>query len=87
MSEFFKGWRRKMGVMTLVMACVFAVLWARSQIICDMVSIHLHDVEYDLQSHFGLLVFTPSENSESTDPLFGTVLDVCWSGVPNDLQK
>src|SRR3954462_3489874 len=30
MREFFRGWRRKLGVATLVMACVFAAGWVRS---------------------------------------------------------
>ncbi len=30
MGEFFKPWRRKIGVMTLVIACVFAAGWVRS---------------------------------------------------------
>ena len=30
MGEFFKGWRRKFGVVTLVMACGFMLFWARS---------------------------------------------------------
>lgn len=30
MGEFFKGWRRKTGVLTLVMACLFAAVWVRS---------------------------------------------------------
>lgn len=30
MREFFRGWKQKFGVATLVMACVFAVGWARS---------------------------------------------------------
>jgi len=30
MGEFFKGWRRKTGVVTLVMACVFTGGWVRS---------------------------------------------------------
>ncbi len=27
MGEFFNGWRRKIGCMTLVMACVFMARW------------------------------------------------------------
>ncbi|WP_397569543.1 hypothetical protein [Schlesneria sp. T3-172] len=27
---FFRGWRRKLGLLTLVMACVFMVGWVRS---------------------------------------------------------
>jgi len=30
MGEFFKGWRRKIGVVALVMACVFIAGWVRS---------------------------------------------------------
>ncbi len=30
MLDFFKGWRRKVGALTLVMACVFAAGWLRS---------------------------------------------------------
>lgn len=30
MREFFRGWKRKLGIVPLVMACVFAPLWARS---------------------------------------------------------
>lgn len=30
MSEFLRGWRRKAGVVTLMMACVVVVSWVRS---------------------------------------------------------
>ena len=30
MGEFFKGWRRQIGCVTLVLACVFAAWWVRS---------------------------------------------------------
>jgi len=32
MREFFKGWRRKAGSMTLVMALALAGMWARSRV-------------------------------------------------------
>lgn len=35
MGEYFKPWRRKIGVVTLAMACVFMGAWIRSQLICD----------------------------------------------------
>jgi hypothetical protein len=38
-KEFFRGWRRKVGVVTLVMACVFMVGWARNYFIRDSVNI------------------------------------------------
>ena len=37
MGEFFKGWRRKIGIVTLVMACVFAVGWVRSHFTDDTI--------------------------------------------------
>jgi len=36
MGEFFKGWRRKMGCITLVMACMFIVGWVRSYFYMDV---------------------------------------------------
>jgi len=37
MGEFFRGWRRKLGVLTLVMALGFMTGWVRSLIQCDKV--------------------------------------------------
>ncbi len=36
MGEFFKGWRRKIGIVTLLMACVFMAGWVRSLAMCDV---------------------------------------------------
>ena len=30
MGDYFRGWRRKVGVVTLLLACVFAAAWIRS---------------------------------------------------------
>lgn len=35
MHEFFRGWRHKVGCVTLVMACVMAGLWVRSYLADD----------------------------------------------------
>ena len=40
MLEFFKGWRRKIGVVTMVLACVFAVGWVRSLAFEDELILH-----------------------------------------------
>jgi hypothetical protein len=37
MHTFFHGWRRKVGVATLVMACLMMGLWMRSRFILDTV--------------------------------------------------
>ena len=38
MREFFRGWRRKIGVVALVMACVFMAGWVRSHSSDDSLS-------------------------------------------------
>ena len=35
MREFFKGWRRKMGCVTLLMVCALMGAWARSYSVFD----------------------------------------------------
>jgi hypothetical protein len=39
MHTFFHGWRRKIGVVTLVMACVLTVGWVRSVSIRDEINV------------------------------------------------
>ena len=41
MGEFFKGWRRKAGLVTLAMACALMVGWVRSSVVCDQLFIPL----------------------------------------------
>jgi hypothetical protein len=38
MREFFRGWRRKIGVMPLVVACAFMAGWVRSQALFDQIA-------------------------------------------------
>ncbi len=44
MGDFFQGWRRKIGVATLVMACVFTAGWVRSHVLGE-------DVEFSIGQH------------------------------------
>lgn len=51
MGDVFKGWRRKIGVVTLVMACVLMAGWARSQRIGECFNVsHAGTRRYDLGS-------------------------------------
>ena len=43
MGEFFHGWRRKLGLLTLLMACVSMVGWLRSHARFDFLSIRCLD--------------------------------------------
>lgn len=40
MHEFFRGWPRKVGVMTLLPACVVMCLWIRSWTVTDRIDCH-----------------------------------------------
>jgi hypothetical protein len=37
MGDFFKGWRRKAGCVTLLMVCMFAAGWLRSFFVTDLI--------------------------------------------------
>ena len=45
MGEFFKPWRRKLGIVTLVLACVFMGGWVRSYSAHDALNIAGHRLE------------------------------------------
>jgi hypothetical protein len=52
-GEFFKPLRRKLGVLTLLLACVLMVGWTRSLLIPDGVSWAQGNVAYQVISHAG----------------------------------
>lgn len=56
MGEFFKGWRRKTGLVTLVLACALMAEWVRSRSVEDNLCVRLDDdtVELLTSSRFGL---------------------------------
>eukprot|EP00456_Euglypha_rotunda_P016931 TRINITY_DN156_c0_g1_i5.p2 TRINITY_DN156_c0_g1~~TRINITY_DN156_c0_g1_i5.p2 ORF type:complete len:127 (+),score=12.56 TRINITY_DN156_c0_g1_i5:105-485(+) len=39
MREFFRGWRRKAGCATLLMACALAGLWIRTTVVADFIQL------------------------------------------------
>jgi hypothetical protein len=72
MGEFFRGWRRKVGVLTLMMACVAMGGWVRSSFIKD----HLTSVDglgssiqaTSFDCHFGVVArkgFAPTGRAET----------------------
>jgi hypothetical protein len=76
MKEFFCGWRRKAGTVTLVMALAVAGIWMRSRVVCDTLQFkfggRLHDiVSYSNQT---------SGVSWKFDLAFPEVLD--WGSIP-----
>jgi hypothetical protein len=67
MGGFFHGWRRKLGVVTLVVACMFAALWVRSPTIDDRITFPTFcNCSCESESIFGRLVWQTviSEDTE-----------------------
>ena len=65
MREFFRGWRRKVGCVTLVMACALALNWAASYSTVNLPE----DYYPDLESHHGNIEYTK---------FVGTRREVVW---------
>lgn len=57
MGEFFKGWRRKIGVVTLLMACVAVGGWVRSRVRHDLVMIPWANETFCVESMWGEIEF------------------------------
>jgi len=47
MREFFRGWRRKIGVATLLMALVLMGGWVRSLYVVDTVTVTVNESTFD----------------------------------------
>lgn len=80
MGDFFKGWRRKIGCMTLVMACGFAGLWIRGHAIKDVYQFgNGRGPVYDtvVSSRYGLMWF----RYEATDGS-GYSWNPGWFAIP-----
>jgi len=69
MREFFRGWKRKVGVVTLVMACAFAAGWMRSFMSNDKIVIHSERFGTHLfTSEIGSIVWCPAEQPDPDCP-------------------
>ena len=55
MSDFFHGWRRKFGVVTLLLACVFMGGWVRSGWIADGFWYPTENFGYSVDSLHGVI--------------------------------
>jgi hypothetical protein len=55
-GEFFKGWRRKAGLVALAMAVLLAMAWMRSYVIRDEVGLSANGHDLVVQSKHGRLL-------------------------------
>lgn len=58
MKEIFHGWRRKVGVFTLVIACMLCGLWMRSRIFHDSFYTNGNQSSFQIVSVDGKLAFS-----------------------------
>ena len=69
MLTFFPGWRRKMGVITLMLACVFMSGWVRSEISRDSAWIKTGTrTTFVISSYCGKLQFTSQGDGKDESP-------------------
>lgn len=67
MREFFRGWRRKVGCVTLVMACVLTTGWVRSIGQSHAVQFPLgRQIAQTIESTMGVIVFHQDVNPQVT---------------------
>ena len=69
MREFFRGWRRKVGCVTLVMACVLMAGWVRSLQVIEAISLPgtLNKTTLLMSNpHVLTLIFGPEESPADT---------------------
>ena len=69
MREFFRGWKRKVGVVALAMACVFMVGWFRSQSRFEYIDVSFGNVSYGVTSMHSGLAFSRTTQLDPTTVL------------------
>lgn len=57
-SEYFKGWRRKLGCITLGMACVLMIGWLRSLVVWDSIQFSIGGALQLIDSQAGSLTWS-----------------------------
>jgi len=66
MREFFRGWRRKIGVVTLMMACIFMGGWCRSTMFHDICCVRANRTSF-VELHSLRHSFVCQLNYDSSD--------------------
>ena len=66
MCEFFRGWRRKTGCVTLFLALAFTGGWVRSLRNCDTIDASVFQRTYELRSDCGYLCWSGWSEQESS---------------------
>lgn len=89
MREFFKPWRHRFGVATLVLACAFAVAWVRNFSLLDYIEIpignHISVFLATYRHYFAILIeFDPEYDLSSSAKWLSEPISQL---TPDDLVK
>ena len=76
MREFFHGWRRKVGCITLLMVCGLTGMWARSRVFQDIVFFDFGSRVHTIHTYGGVLTWH-RHNATPGQPNITT-----WTGRP-----
>ena len=76
MREVFRGWRRKIGCVMLVMACLAMVAWMRSLFIQDWFSLPIRSAPWLLSRPSGLTIAIEGDE--------GPPYSFTWNSMPTD---
>ena len=86
MGDFFKGWQRKVGLLTLLLACVFMGGWVRSKSTFDGVLLCASSTEYTIHSmDGGIWIARNADVPDSDSPIDWHSADMkTWDGYRID---
>ena len=87
MGEYLRGWRRKIGVVTLFMACVIVGAWVRSLIRHDLVMIPYGNDTFCVESACGVIEFarlTTRDNKSKPKWFSNEITPTLWRWLDND---
>ena len=87
MGEFFNGWRRKAGLVTLAMACVLAGGWMRSYVIEDEFIWRSQTLAYFLKSANGRINYETNSNESVVKDVYSLAFPTGWRRWPGVLYE
>ena len=79
MGNFFKGWRRKIGVVTLVMACLAICFWVRSFHFIDRLSLIFGSSFTAVESKEHGFQWSKFERTNGD---WGNLFNIGWNTIP-----
>ncbi len=86
MREFFHGWRRKFGVVTLVIACALAGIWIRSRAVEDVAAFTISDRLHMITSSCGRLTWWACNGTGGPRHWLEWTADAIEQPVPRDRE-